>query len=237
MKRLQKLKLVLLTLLILTLTIFNSPQLSAEEASPSLDDGYKYIALTFDDGPHTANDARILNALNEVNGQATFFQVGYSIPYNLKGVKAILDQGSEIGNHSYDHPAFTTLSAQGISNQIAWTNNLLQENFEFTPQLVRPPYGDINDAVLANLPYPVILWSVDTLDWKYRDPYYVAEQIRSASAGSIVLLHSIHESTATAVEMVLEEMYLNGYRFVTVSELFRIYGKTLNPYTIYYSAY
>ncbi len=207
----------------------------AESTEKLLQGQYKYIALTFDDGPHTAYDTRILNALNKVQGKATFFMVGSAIPYNAEIVRKIAEQGSEIANHSYNHPDFTRLSAAQIAEQLNLTSNLIAEYSGSYPKYMRVPYGSYNAFVMSQIPYPVILWSLDTQDWLYRDAQYVASQMINAPAGSIILLHSIHPTTAQAVEIALPQMYKAGYRFVTLSELFALYGKTVSPYTFYYS--
>lgn len=208
---------------------------SAESVEKLLQGQYKYIALTFDDGPHTAYDTRILNALNKVQGKATFFMVGSAIPYNAEIVRKIAEQGSEIANHSYNHPDFTGLSAAQIAEQLNLTSNLIAEYSGSYPKYMRVPYGSYNAFVMSQIPYPVILWSLDTQDWLYRDAQYVASQMINAPAGSIILLHSIHPTTAQAVEIALPQMYKAGYRFVTISELLALYGKTVSPYTFYYS--
>ena len=97
-----------------------------------------------------------------------------------------------------------------------------------THYLVRPPYGDYNSRVLSLLDNPAILWSVDPLDWKYRNADTVCTNIvEGAFDGAIVLAHDIHSTTVDGVLMAIDKLQAKGYEFVTVNELFRRRGVTL----------
>ena len=64
------------------------------------------------------------------------------------------------------------------------------------------------------------MWSVDTLDWKTRNPQKTLASVKKdAVDGSIILLHDIHSPTADAVESVVRHLLMQGYQLVTVSEL------------------
>ncbi len=105
------------------------------------------------------------------------------------------------------------------------------------PQLMRPPYGAINtrvESLLDDLGYPMVLWSVDPLDWRDRNSTTVANRVLGqVHPGSIVLLHDIHASTVAAVPRILRELEKRGYVFVTVTEL---YGHSLKDGKVYHSA-
>ena len=70
---------------------------------------------------------------------------------------------------------------------------------------------------------PVVMWTVDTLDWKHRDGQKIFDTVRSVSDmdGKIILMHSIYESTADATDMIIPWLKENGYQTVTVSELIK----------------
>jgi len=83
---------------------------------------------------------------------------------------------------------------------------------------------------------PLILWSIDTLDWQYRNADRVVSHILSnVRDGDIVLMHDIYASTASAVERVIPELLRRGYQLVTVEELGNYKGKTMSAGNSYSS--
>ena len=189
----------------------------------------KTIALTFDDGPSSFTD-RLLDCLEANNAKATFFMVGkeiLSFPDEVKRMKAL---GCELGNHTYDHTALATLSASDINSQISRVD---QELVNLTGQgatVVRPPYGSVNDTVKATVGTPMILWSIDTLDWKTQDVQATVEEVmNNVQDGSIILMHDIYSTSVDAAEILIPQLIEDGYQLVTVHELAAAHGKELNP--------
>ena len=189
----------------------------------------KTIALTFDDGPSSFTD-RLLDCLEANNAKATFFMVGkeiLSFPDEVKRMKAL---GCELGNHTYDHTDLATLSASDISSQISKVD---QELVNLTGQgatVVRPPYGSVNDTVKATVGTPMILWSIDTLDWKTQDVQATVEEVmNNVQDGSIILMHDIYSTSVDAAEILIPQLIEDGYQLVTVHELAAAHGKELNP--------
>lgn len=177
------------------------------------------IALTFDDGPGPYTD-RILDSLWENEARATFFEVGNRVMSYPKTVARIGQTGCEIGSHSYSHANLGTSSVATINSQISRTDRNIKKLTGKAPELLRPPYGSIGTNLKNNAGKPLILWSVDTLDWKYRDSNRVYNHVMShLSDGAIVLMHDIHPTTATAAERIIPELKKKGYQLVTVSEL------------------
>ena len=185
------------------------------------------VAITFDDGP-CKNTNRILDILEANGAVATFFEVGRNVNSYPDIIQRMVAMGNEIGNHSYDHPQLTTLSYAGIRSQIDRTNQAFINAVGFAPSLCRPPYGSRNSAVDAAVNMPMILWSVDTLDWKSRNANSVYNvTMNNTRDGSIVLMHSLYTTTADALERILPALREQGYQFVTVSELAMYRGYTL----------
>lgn len=189
----------------------------------------KTIALTFDDGPSSFTD-RLLDCLEANNAKATFFMVGkeiLSFPDEVKRMKAL---GCELGNHTYDHTDLATLSASDISSEISRVD---QELVNLTGQgatVVRPPYGSVNDTVKATVGTPMILWSIDTLDWKTQDVQATVEEVmNNVQDGSIILMHDIYSTSVDAAEILIPQLIEDGYQLVTVHELAAAHGKELNP--------
>ncbi len=182
------------------------------------------VALTFDDGPSIYTDG-LLDILKEHGVKATFFVVGQSAKIHSETIRRMDREGHQIGNHTWDHPNLTYLSPEMIREQIRLTDSLISQIIGEAPQHMRPPYAAYNDHVLAATDMPVILWSVDPLDWKDRDSEIVASRIIASPAGAIILAHDIHRTTIEAVPSIIASLKSKGIHFVTVTEL-------LEPHTL-----
>lgn len=210
-----------------------------EEANP-IPEGDKYIAITFDDGP-TGNDdgltERLLDALQERGVHATFFLCGYRIKDFNSMMDRYLEEGHEVGNHTMDHLLLTSQVDDGGYEQVKSNNKLIKEYTGQKPTVMRPTGGAYDDQVkkkMKKLGLPMILWSVDTLDWKYRDADSVRDRIlEGAEDGAIVLEHDLYETTVEGVLEAIDELQEDGYAFVTVSELAQVKGVTLKPGKVY----
>ncbi len=194
------------------------------ESRPS---NYKKIALTFDDGPGKFSD-ELMDFLKDRGVHVTFFMIGNQVSTYADQVRRMYEEGHELGNHSYTHPQLTKLSAKGVRSEIKKCDDAIYEAAGAYPTVMRPPYGDTNETVLANISHPVITWNVDTLDWKYRDADYVAEQVyKGAGSGNIVLVHEIHATTIKGVKVAIDRLLAEGWKFVTVTELLTCDGSTI----------
>ncbi|MGN0244297.1 MAG: polysaccharide deacetylase family protein [Lachnospiraceae bacterium] len=195
----------------------------------------KMVALTFDDGPGIYTK-RILRALKKVDGRCTFFVLGSRVVNYENVLRKEYEIGCEVGNHTWSHPQLTKLSSVQVKNQIRNTDWTIKKITGQKTVLMRPPYGAWNKKVARSVGKPMIMWSIDTLDWKHHNPQktvsIVMSQVRD---GSIVLMHDIHETTAEAVERLIPKLHRRGYQFVTVSELARYRKKSLKSGTPYYS--
>jgi peptidoglycan/xylan/chitin deacetylase (PgdA/CDA1 family) len=138
----------------------------------------------------------------------------------------MVEEGHEVGNHSWSHPDLTTLPTWEVRAQVRRTQQAVQDVTGVAPALFRPPYGAVDERVANAVDMPLILWSVDTLDWLHRVPAAVARRAGEAKPGSIVLMHDIHRTTVEAVPAILDFLARKGFTFVTVSEL---YGRTPSP--------
>ncbi|UBU11864.1 polysaccharide deacetylase family protein [Nonomuraea gerenzanensis] len=190
----------------------------------------KCVALTFDDGPgeHTG---RLLDLLRQRDVRATFFVIGQMVAADKGGrtTRRIVDDGHEIGNHSWSHPPLAELPHEALKKELKHTENIVQRLTGVRMRVMRPPYGSTDDDVAAETRregLAQILWNVDTLDWQDRVAPTVAKRAGAAKPGSIVLLHDIHRSTVDAVPAMLDTLGRKGFTFVTVSEL---YGRTPAP--------
>ncbi|MFI7125111.1 polysaccharide deacetylase family protein [Nonomuraea sp. NPDC050153] len=180
----------------------------------------KCVALTFDDGPGPYTDT-LLAYLAAYRARATFFVVGGNVVTYPRVLRRTVAAGHEIGNHTWSHPDLRRLSPAGVRSQLVRTDRVIQAATGVVPRLVRPPYGAFNRTVRRQTARPLVLWSVDTLDWRYRNSATVARRaLRWVRPGSVILFHDIHPTTVRAIPRVLRNLAKRGYRFVTVSELF-----------------
>lgn len=193
-----------------------------------LDKNKKTIAFSFDDGP-SDYDLKIIDPLKDSHASATFFVVGNRLRSFPKSVEKMVSSGMEIGNHTYDHKSLAGLSNEKIKEQITKTNDIFYEMTGEKIKLLRPSYGAVNARVQRQVGMPIVLWDVDTLDWKTRNADKVYKEIMEGkSDGAIVLMHSLYASTLEAVKKTLPELYKEGYQVVSVGELAKLKGVSLD---------
>ena len=184
----------------------------------------KYIALTFDDGPHPSNTPRLLSILRERNVKATFYVIGRSVNLYPQILRQTVAEGHEIGNHSQTHRLLSKLSDSEVINELRRCRESVLQASGATMRTMRPPYGGLlqrqREMVHAEFGYPTILWSCDPLDWKRPGVGVVSSRlINGASDGGILLAHDIHAPTIDAVPATIDSLLRRGFKFVTVSQL------------------
>lgn len=179
------------------------------------------VALTFDDGPSSHTD-RLLDILAAHQVKATFYTVGRQVERHPGIIRRMAGAGHQIGNHTYDHPQLTAVSADAVRRQIATTDALLRAQ-GVTPSTVRPPYGSYNTTVLqvlGSLGHGAVNWNVDPQDWQVRHTPTVVQRVTSAAApGAILLLHDVHPTSVEAVPEIITTLKARGYHFVTVDQI------------------
>ena len=195
------------------------------------------VALTFDDGPNGTATPKILDILEKYNVVATFFDLGTCMENYPNITKREEEIGCEVGSHTYSHQNLNKLSEEEIQDDISNASRIYEKTLGHTLYLVRPPYGNANVIVRRTLKYPLIGWDVDSLDWKTRNKNKILAEINKISNfdGRIILMHSIYNSTAEAVEELVPQLISKGYQLVTVSEMAKYKGTTLKTSTIYYN--
>ena len=185
------------------------------------------IALTFDDGPGPRT-MELLAQLEKYNAHATFFMLGQKVSSYPDAIRKMQEIGCELGNHSYDHPDLSKLDAAGIQSQISQTNEGIRGIAGNGATVLRPPYGAISSTLSSNAGMPMILWNIDTLDWKTRNAQSTIDAVmKDVKDGDIILMHDIHSETIDAALQLIPRLQAEGYQLVTVSELAASKGKTL----------
>src|SRR5690625_4538837 len=183
----------------------------------------KYIAFTFDDGPHPEVTPDVLNVLKDFNAKATFFMIGHEINKYPEIVRQVAEEGHELANHSHNHPNLTEMSPQAIQEQIIGPKEMISQITGIEPTLFRPPYGAVDEkvmSVIGNLGNSAILWSVDSRDWEVKHVNTIYQNVmRDAKGGSIVLMHDLYPTTTETLKRLLTSLSDQGYEFITVSDL------------------
>ncbi len=177
------------------------------------------IALTFDDGPGPYTN-QVVDALAAHGARATFFMVGNRMQTYSGAAQHVVATGNQLGNHSWQHDQLTLKSAQAAADDINRTQASIAAVTGVTPLIMRPPYGETNNAIVAAVGMPEILWSIDTRDWAtHNTQSTINSVISNAHCGAIVLMHDIHSSTAAAVWPILDNLQSRGFSMVTVQDL------------------
>jgi len=194
------------------------------------------IALTFDDGPSAYTDS-IIDLLEQYGGRSTFFVSTSRMLERPDTVMRAFNMGNEIANHSLTHSDFSTLTEEEIKHEIQRASAAIVSVTGHSPPMHRPPFGITDRRVIdisAELGYAIIKWTVDPIDWRYRDADIVYESIMSqVERGSIILTHDTRPTTAEAMKRVIPRLIEEGYQLVTVSELLNYLYSELEPGRIY----
>lgn len=210
---------------------------SATKKIRTVDPKQKMVALTFDDGPYRPVTNQILDVLEKYGAKATFFVVGSRVSTYSDCVRRAANLGCEIGNHTYNHATLTAASASVITSEIEDTNRAIKRVIGKGASIVRAPGGSVNGRVRNVVGYPLIGWSVDTLDWQHRNTARVIASVKSSvKDGSIVLMHDLYSSTGNAVQVIVPWLVNQGYQLVTVSEMMQYKGIKLTAGNVYFCA-
>lgn len=181
----------------------------------------KVIALTFDDGPNPATTPSILSALRRYRAKATFYVVGGMVHNREWILRRAAAEGHQIGNHTFSHHARPPMSR--AITEIAHTDARIKGAVGYLPTTFRPPFGILNSATTAverSKGSPIVLWTGDSLDWKYKNADMVYRRVMAnAHPGGVILMHDIHPSTMQAVPRILASLSLRGYRCITIPEM------------------
>ena len=206
--------------------------------APEIPKPTKKVALTFDDGPHKTYTVGIVNELEKYGFHATFFVVGNRVDGTSYGggsaLSYVLKRENEVAIHGYTHLySYDGCSDEKYESEISKTVEAIKGVApEYDVKLMRPIGGSISKSRIEASPYSIILWNVDSEDWKHKyssgdSAQEKAEKINTivdnvmsnVEDGSIILMHDIYESTYDAVKIILARLQAEGYEVVTVSEL------------------
>jgi peptidoglycan/xylan/chitin deacetylase (PgdA/CDA1 family) len=184
------------------------------------------VAITVDDGPHPVSTPRLLAALSAVGARATFFLIGRDAKANPALVQAIVAQGSEIGNHSWDHANLAQAGPARLRQEMVDTADVLSGYAGRPVTLFRFPFfSQTRSAVrqALDLGYTVVGASIDPRDWQRPGvAAIVARSLDRVQPGDILLLHDGNNQTVAALPTIVAGLAARGLQMVTASELLRL---------------
>src|SRR3984893_7864097 len=195
--------------------------------------GEHQVAITFDDGPDSRWTPKILDILKAANVKAAFFLVGKNAERYPNLVRRILDEGHEIGNHTYYHPNLAACGAEHIRLELNATQLLIETITGRATTLFRPPYAaDTRPSQLSelvplqiaqDLSYLVVLENIDPQDWARPGADIILQRIKQQRRdGNIILLHDAggdRSQTVAALPRILGWLQARGDTVVPLSRL------------------
>lgn len=189
----------------------------------------KAVAFTFDDGPHPVFTEQVLEIFQKMDGRATFCMIGQEIDKFGDIAAKVHSAGHELVNHTYSHPDLTQLTLEEARSEILLGDERIRRVTGKPASNFRPPFFAVNEVILslaAEFGYHSIgCVNGEAKDWEQPQPGvdYILEHTRPAVAnGSILLFHDGYgdrAQTIEAVQVLVQELAAEGYRFVTVNEL------------------
>ena len=192
------------------------------------------VALTFDDGPWPETTEQLLDGLAERGAKATFFLIGEQIAGHEDTVRRMADEGHQVGSHTFTHMDLSRGDPAERLREIAATDETLRALLGDGVYWLRPPWGFLAPQTAAAVEVPMVYWSLDTEDWRRLDADAVAQDIIDhARDGDIILLHDPYTTSVEAALRAIDALTPQGYRFVTLEELFRQKGVEPEPGKLY----
>lgn len=189
----------------------------------------KQVALTFDDGMDSEITPKILKILKDNGVKGSFFVIGNTVLKHGDIIKEAYENGNLILNHSYNHIELPKAKDQVIKEEIMKTEDAIYSVIGKRPDIIRPPYGEIDDNLVkieTELGYKAgVLWSTDTLDWSQKDPGNIVKNvIDNVRPGEIILMHANEDksATVTALPIIIKKLKSLGYEIVTLDKLLNI---------------
>lgn len=220
--------LLLTILLILPIFLYSFPVMAARDT--------KLVAITFDDGPSKYTD-KLLDGLKKRGAKATFFMVGSNIERYAQTIQRMKAEGHQLATHTMSHANLAKLDTASIQKEVMGVDKKLAAIVGDGKFYLRPPYGSFNTTVKKAVHTPMIYWSVDTEDWRYRDSKNVARVIiNSTRDGDIILLHDLYETSVDGALMAIDTLQSQGYVFVTVEQLLKRRGIVAEDGAVYFDA-
>lgn len=193
----------------------------------------KVVALTFDDGPSLEWTPLILDQLKKLNIKATFFMIGEHVAKYPDIARRLVEEGHDIGNHTYTHHGLINYKMEQLVQQIQDTEKIIKQATGKTTQYFRPPKAWLTNAekaAIKSMGYKIVLWTLNSKDWvNFHDKYTTKYLLHHIKPGDIILFHDgggafkteggDRSETLKTIALLARKLSERGYRFVTITEL------------------
>lgn len=189
----------------------------------------KRMYLTFDCGYEYKNlTADILDTLKEKQVKAAFFLTGDYVKKNPTLVRRMIDEGHIVGNHSWGHKSFPTISREKMAQEIWQLEDYIKMNFNYESKYFRFPSGEHSDCSLelvSSMGYKSIFWSVAYADWDTAKQPTKESAVNTVTSryhnGAVILLHAVSQANADGLGEMIEIAQNQGYAFKTLDEYYK----------------
>lgn len=167
----------------------------------------------------------MLKIFNDYNIRITYFVTGRWAENNREILKQIYESGHEIGNHGYNHVDYDKLTYEKNREEIEKTHNIIKEILDMDAKYFAPPSGAYNENTIKaskDLGYKLIMWSVDTIDWRKDSTkdIIIKRVIEKIHNSAIVLMHPTEE-TVKALPEIIDYLKSNGYEIGKISDIIK----------------
>lgn len=181
----------------------------------------KILYLTFDGAVDPPGTLRILEQLARFDIKATFFVEGHRVAGHEQTLREMIAAGHHLGNHSFTHPDFSTLTLDQCREEILRADEAIYQATGLRTKLLRPPCGVLLDeqrALFEQMGYEIHLWSISVKDWLGPDAAAVAQRTIELATADVVkpVFHDFLETTADTVALIVPQLLDKGYRFMTI---------------------
>ncbi|GGP68176.1 bifunctional polysaccharide deacetylase/glycosyltransferase family 2 protein [Streptomyces melanogenes] len=198
----------------------------------SLDIPKHKLVLTFDDGPDPTWTPKVLDQLKKYHAHGVFFVTGANAARYPDLIKRMVDEGHEVGLHTFNHPDLSYQSHARIDWELAQNQLALEGAAGIRTSLFRPPYSSFADAIddknwpvikyVGSRGYITALDSTDSEDWQRPGIKTIVKNATPKHGkGAIVLMHDSggdRSQTVAALDTFLPELQGKGYTFVNLTE-------------------
>jgi peptidoglycan/xylan/chitin deacetylase (PgdA/CDA1 family) len=193
------------------------------------------VAITIDDGAGPELINLTLDYFKEHGVRGTFFPMGSWVERHPEVWQRAVNEGHELGNHTYSHAFLTTVSEERVREELLRWQDAVDSalGYEYDTLFFRPPgmdgFTSTGSAKTKQLQEIIggkgmvpILWDVELVYALRNEAYTTARVVdhvlSSARGGSIVLLHFTHVDIA-ALPAIFSGLRNRGLEPCSLKEL------------------